>query len=655
MRWPLPSLLLLLALASTSVQAKPPVPAPASATKHAEELNAQAKQAFRAGQFDQAADLFMQVYDLAKLPTAVFNAARAREQAKKLPEARALLELYLKLDKTPAGIADGQAHLAAIDAAIAAQVQADADARKKADAAVAEAAKQAEAARLELERREQERVRAEKARADAERARVEGEKARQEALRRATTGLTILPPAGTTGEATEKIAREVQAAVLREAQEAAVGNVWPVTDYLRAEQARPLAGTVPHCDFRCQLEVARTMGAAYAVTTTLHQEGQELHVRLVLWQTGDATQLADLEVAGWTPAGLSARGQRAVGDLFGGIRRFVVTALPLPAGATPQDPTTVALTAEPPGALATVDELDLGPTPLTLRLAAGTHRLRVSMPGFHARAGILAVPNRPQRLAVTLPAQLPPEPAPVAPAPVVAVVPVAVAPVAVATAPTPPVETKPAAPEARTAAKPAEPAPEGKLAESGVKAATEKPAKSGEPGKSARGFVWGVVPHLEGGLAMLNNETKTMADFNWGAGGFVHMSSAADEELPVISWLVGARFQKYAGAFAPDSPPAARPSGVSIWTGVLLPRFSGLCGSLHYNHVSVQSNRPSFDYLTAQLRLMTGHGLLFYSIGAELMLKSLRPVSQYDDIQSGPVARITLEVGFNIGGTPLSK
>jgi hypothetical protein len=653
------SLLVLLVAMPVTAFAAPPSGKRAQDLKSAEELNGQAKQAFRDGQFDRAADLFMQVYDLALTPTAVFNAARAREQAHKLPEARALLELYLKIDKTPGGIADGQARLAAVDQAIAAQAQAEADARKKAEAAAVEAARQTEAARQELERQ-----RAEKLRADAERARLEAEKARLEAQRKATTGLVLLPPTGTTGEETERVAREVQAALLHEAQEAALGNVWSVTDYLRAELARAAASSAAtsQCDFRCRLDVARNLGAAYAVTTTLRQDGKELRARLVLWQTADAAELAAVEATGWTLGGLSLRAQRVAGDLFNGARRFALTALPLPAGVTAQDASTLALTSDPPGALATVDELDLGPAPLTMRLAPGTHRLRLALPGFHARAGVLSAPNHPQKLSVTLPAQLPDEalPAVAAVLPAVAAVPVAApAPVAPAAA-LPPVVA--AAPHAKpvVAAKPVDAQPEAKpVADQGLVEDKTKGTgadKKVEPSKSASTFVWGVVPHLEGGLAIYEDaNSKSTADVNWGAGGFVHMSSADPDTIPVASWIVGARYQKYAGLLAPNDPPAAAPSGVSIWTGVLFPRFSGFAGSLHYNHVNVHSGQPSFDYFTAQLRLMSGKGLLFYSLGAEFMLKSLRPQAEYDDMRSGPLARITFEFGFNIGGTPLSK
>ncbi len=645
MKWPLASLVVVYALAATPVLAKPPAAPPP--TKQAEERNAEAKQAFRDGQFDQAADLFMQVYDLAKTPNAVFNAARAREQAKKLPEARALLELYLKIEKTPAGQADGKTHLAAIDAAIATQALADAEARKKAEAAAAEAARQAEAARLELERQK-----ADKLRADAEQARLlAADKARAEAQRKITDGVAILPPAGTTGEETERVAREVQSALQREAQDAGVGSVVPVADYLRAEQNRSVVGMGAQCDFRCRLEVARSLGAAYAVTTTLRQDGKEVRARLVLWQTSDAAELAAVEAAGLTLAGVSARGQRVAGDLFNGIRRFTGTALPLPAGVTALELPTVALSTEPPGAMASVDDFDVGATPLMLRLTAGPHRLRLAQTGYHTRAGTLVAINKPQKLAVMLPQQLPPETAPVAP--LVAVVP-PVVPVPAATvqpvAPPPPpvVSAKPAAPA--NAVEPAKPDAQSEAA------AVDKTVKNTVASKGGSGFVWGVVPHLEGGLAILDDASaKTTADVNWGAGGFVHMSSAADDEVPLVSWVVGARYQKYAGMLAPNDPPAAKPSGVSIWTGVLLPRFSGLCGSLHYNHVNVHSGQPSFDYITGQLRVMSGKGVFFYSVGAEFMLKSLRPAAEYDDVQSGPLARITLEIGLNIGGTPLSK
>lgn len=649
MNWPHASLVVLTLLAAVPAQAKPPVASLPNATKHAEELNAQAKQAFHDGQFDQAADLFMQVYDAAKTPNAVFNAARAREQARKLPEARALLELYLKIEKTPAGLADGQSHLLAIDAAIAAQAQAEADSRKKAEAAAAETARQAEAARLELERQK------------AERAKADAERARQEALHKSSDGVAILPPTGTTGEETERVAREVQAAVLREALDAAVGKVIPATDYLRAEQSRPTVGMGAQCDFRCRLEVARSLGAAYAVTTALRQEGKELRVRLVLWQTSDAAELMAVEATGLTLAGVSARGQRVAGDLFNGIRHFPLAALPLPAGVTAPDVATVALTSEPPGALANVDEMDIGATPLTLHLALGPHRLRLSHPGFHNRAGALTPVGYPQKLAVVLPQQLPTESPPVLVAPPPVVPPLAVAPPPVApppaVAPAPPITPVAAVspPVAPKSAEPSKPATAEKPVES-TESLKDEGAKPSDASKGGSGLVWGVVPHLEGGLAMVNDASQqTSADVNWGAGGFVHLSSAAEDEAPLVSWVVGARYQKFAGVLAPNDPPAAKPGGVAVWTGVLFPRLAGLCASLNYNHVNVHSGQPSFDYLTGQLRLMTGKGLFYYSVGADFMLKSLRPTAEYDDVQAGPLARITMEIGLNIGGTPLSK
>ncbi len=654
MKWPIVSLLVLLTLAAPIAHAKPPLP---TATQRAEALDSQAKQAFHDGQFDRAADLFMQVYDVAKSPTAVFNAARAREQAKKLAEARALLELYLKIEKNPAGLADAQTHVASIDAAIAAQAQAEAEARKKAEAAAADAARQAENTRLELERQK-----AEKAKADAIAA---AEKARLEALRKTTDGVAILPPAGTSGEDTEKLAREVQAAVQKEAQDANVGEVVPLTDYLRAEQNRPVVGVGAQCDFRCRLEVARTLGAAYAVTTTLRQEGKDLRVRLVLWQTRDAAELAAVEVSALTLPGLSARGQRAAGDLFNGIRRFVPTALPLPAGVTLLEPVAVALTTEVPGALATVDDLDVGPTPLTLRVTAGTHRLRLTQPGFHARAGALVVTARPWKLAVTLPQQLAAEQPPVVAAPVVpvplvapALAPAAVAPPAVVA---PAASVAAAAPpavkaaEPKTAEEPQKPVAQVKAEDAEDTPENDKPVKP-EGGKGSSGLVFGVVPQVDGSLAMMTNANqRSVLDASWGAGGFLHMSSAAEDEVPLISWVVGARYQRFLGMMAPSGTPAATPSGVSVWTGVLLPRFSGLCGSIHYNHVNVHSGRPAFDYITGQVRIMSGHGVWYYAVGADFMLKSLRPTAEYDDVQSGPLARITLEIGLNIGGTPLSK
>lgn len=650
----LASVLLLLAGTPQVALGKPPTgPSPAV---QADKLNDAAKQAFRDGQFDLAADLFMQVYDLSKTPAAVFNAARAREQAQKLEEARALFELYLKIEKTPAGLADAQAHITAIVQARAAQAEADRLARQKAEEAAkaAEAAAQkAQADARELERRELERLRVEKARLEAEKLRADQEKARLEALRSSTDGVTILPPGGTTGEETEKVAREVQQALAHEVELAGVGKLHPLAEYAQAEQNRGMAGL---CDFRCRLDVARNLGSAYAVTTTLRSEARTLHVRLVLWRTSDASEMAATEVEAVTLTGLTQRGQRVAGDLFNGIRKF----LPLPLAGTPTDQ--LLLTTEPPTCAVTLDEQDLGQTPLHLRLTPGLHRLRVQKAGFHPRAGTVTLTGMSAKLNVILPSQLPaeiaPEPAPTAP-PAAAPVPIPV-PAKPPSASGAPKMAPPSVPAvAPAAAPPSAPPAEEKSAEKDRAAAMATVVdadRAGGGSKDKKGFVWGLVFFGEGGAAVMKDSTDSLtADLNWGAGTFVHMSREEEGAPPVASWILGGRYVRFAGLITPADVPAATPIGASIFTGVVFPRFTGLAGTLHYNYVTVKSGQPAFSYLTAQARIMGAKEVFYYALGVEFMLHSFRPQAEYDNVGAGPSVRLSLELGLNLGGTPLSK
>lgn len=160
MRGPLPALLIVL-LASAwlpaEAQSAPKAPTAKQIKAQAQQVNEQAKEAFRAGQWDRAAELFLQVYDLAKLPTAVYNAARAREQGGKLMEAKALFELFLSIEKSPAGQQDGRKRIAELEEKLnrEAQEKARAEAEAKAKAEAEEKLRQAEARAREAEQREQ--------------------------------------------------------------------------------------------------------------------------------------------------------------------------------------------------------------------------------------------------------------------------------------------------------------------------------------------------------------------------------------------------------------------------------------------------------------------------------------------------------------------
>lgn len=93
--------------------------------KHAQGVVAEAKTHMAAGEFEQAAKLYMQAYGEVQRPAIVFNAARAYEQATLWAEAKPLFELYLQLDRgtdpdSVAGHLDAQKHLDAVNAKIAA-------------------------------------------------------------------------------------------------------------------------------------------------------------------------------------------------------------------------------------------------------------------------------------------------------------------------------------------------------------------------------------------------------------------------------------------------------------------------------------------------------------------------------------------------------
>jgi hypothetical protein len=93
--------------------------------KHAQGLVAEAKTHMQAGEYEQAAKIYMQAYGLAQRPAIVFNAARAYEQAGLWQEAKPLFELYLQIDSgsdldSVTGRADAQKRLDAVNARIAA-------------------------------------------------------------------------------------------------------------------------------------------------------------------------------------------------------------------------------------------------------------------------------------------------------------------------------------------------------------------------------------------------------------------------------------------------------------------------------------------------------------------------------------------------------
>ncbi len=115
------SLLFILMVALTAV---PAFAGPPDAEKQAEALVAQAKDRYQAGDYEHAAQLFMEAYGEVQRPAPVFNAARAYEQAGLWAEAKPLFELYIQIDRgddadSVAGRADAQKHLLAVNAKMA--------------------------------------------------------------------------------------------------------------------------------------------------------------------------------------------------------------------------------------------------------------------------------------------------------------------------------------------------------------------------------------------------------------------------------------------------------------------------------------------------------------------------------------------------------
>lgn len=632
----------------------------------AEQLNTQAREAFKAGRFDEAVDLFMQVYDLTRTTTAVFNAARAREAAHKPIEAKALYELYLNIEKSPDGLADARKRLADIET----QTHQDA-AQQAAQAAAAAAAAKADAdaaqKRLEADKAEAERQRLEKERQEAARAKA------------VLAGVTFLPPTGETNEECVRTTQEVMGAAQGEARTAQFGDIHPVGDYTQAEQARTLPGG---CDFRCQMGVARGMGSAYALTTALSSAGGQWRLRLVLWRVTDTVDAGHVEVMAYTLAGLAQRGRRAAGEVFNGVRKLNVVTVPTPTAPAAGSPANLLVDSDPAGATVIVDDAEKGLAPLMVVLSPGAHVVRVQKAGFHARGGVAQVVSGTSRVTLALAPVLAPEAAPaavvapVAPAPVPTPVAAAAQPAQTAApSPTPPPPppapqpTQPTQPARRTGLTAAQVAADHKAAAASAAAtpaptsappaptptATPTPPPPPPAAPSGSGLLWGGVLHLEGALATAEDPNrKVKPDASIGGGAFMHFGYGEKESAAWISGLVGARYFSYQGLSAGSKASAATPHGMSYWMGVAFPRAAGLTASFHYN-TSAQDNRTdNFNFMTWSVRLISAKRTFYFAMGVEGLLASQRKSNIYDEFGLGPQLRIGLEMGVNIGA-PLSQ
>lgn len=635
-------------------------PAKITNQQRATALNEQARQAFKDGRFEEAADLFLQVYDLVRTPTAVFNAARAREAAKKWPEAKALFELYARIEKSREGQDDALRHIAEIDATVKAEAgrrqREEADVRAKAEAeanqardAAELAAKKAEQERQELDRlkaQEADRLKtqaAEKVRElerlkalEAQGARAGAQPGRSAEL----AGMTCLPPTGATSEDSVRALQAVLQAVQAEARAAQVVPAHPVADYIQAEMGRNLPGP---CDFHCQLGIARSLGSAFALTTDLRYESGKMRLRHVLWRTADATDAAQIEVVAWTLPGLQLRATAAAGDLWNTVRRFTVR--PFPAQAPGEAATALQIESVPPGAQVLVDEREVGTTPMRMAIQPGNHLIRVQKAKFHGRSGSLALSRGAQWVQVQLPAQ--PEPEPPPPGSQANDLSGTLRSGATPPGRNPADPLAPPAPAAPTGASPpaATPADKSPAGASPAPGATEK-----------SGLRWGVVVSAEGGAALIEDAAAKVApDVSWGLGTFGHVGWTTASDGPALASLVaGVRWHKFEGISASSQVPAATPHGVSGWLGVLVPAVN-LLVSAHHNWMVVDNQFSDFTYNTLQARVIQGKGWLFLGFGVEVLLNSERPRAELDEFGIGPNLRLTVELGVNLGGTPMSN
>lgn len=91
-------------------------PSIAQAQSPAEAVAIQAKEQFKAGNFEAAAKLFMQAYAKSHTPALLYNAARAYEEAGKKGDALSLFRLYITLSADVDGILDARQRIAKLEA-----------------------------------------------------------------------------------------------------------------------------------------------------------------------------------------------------------------------------------------------------------------------------------------------------------------------------------------------------------------------------------------------------------------------------------------------------------------------------------------------------------------------------------------------------------
>lgn len=664
------------------------VAAPVSrkAIADAEALSKQAVERFKAKDFDAAAELFMRAYELARKPASVFNAARAKEDAGKLAEAKALYELYGRISDSPDGVVDARKRIEAIDAELAARKAAEEERAQKARLEAAAAEERAAAARRAAD---EQAARAREAEERLRKSEADAKERANAASAAATYAVAVLPPRANEVDAAGQAA--LQRLVTSSVAEAAAAGLGPVRTPAELQAAIAAGGNANGCDHPCELATATRLGVGWAVTWTAWSDRAGGHVRGALWRLGrdgGGVEAGSIETAGSSVAAAVERvAAWQVGSLYDPARRLTWS----PAGSPTADQGGAALLrveSVPSGATLLVDEQPSGQTPRSLRLQAGAHRLRVSVPGHADRAGTITVAaGSAGRTTITLVA-LPRAPVAEATGPAGRANPTPSlgpqgqpGPQRREEAPTTPPRLHPpatnsvtpqAAPQNGPQAGPATPGPSQTAP---VPRSEERPAPAQPtaPGAVDPGRVFGAQARRDhgGGRPLLApatpvDDTPGEADvtggfYVYGQGGavtydslalgfdtslglFGHIGFGPANGVPWAALLLGVERRREGGE------PKGRESwtATGVWAGMAFPRASGVVVSLHHQSFDAMAAPVGkASATTVAVRKLFGGQRAYLAFGAETLMSSSRGDAD-DAFGPGPRFRMMVEVG--IGG-----
>ncbi len=669
------------ALAPLSVEARPS----RKQLREAERYANLAKDHFRDKKYGLAAEMFMRVYRMSKKVTAVFNAARCKEMAGRLGEARSLFELYLSISDDEAGKSDARDRLVDIARRSEAKRQAD----KRRQARQAEQAKQATQAKMQAEMATK---RAEAARKDAERRVAELDKKHKEAqaiakraksppkpVREPTVtkleGVVVMPPTGIHGGDVAIAATAALEIVAAQAAAARIGRVRSVAQFNQVESTRGASGV---CDLPCRLALARKLGARWAVGTSFRSKSGRLVLQSVLWRTLDMGQDGVIRVVGTTATALQAGYKDAAGDLFNLIRILPTTPLRLPPSLTPlpagQVAATVDVITQPDGAELWLDSRAIGRAPRRLQMAGGWHRLQFRLAGHRVRGGLFHVRgNEAVTVTVRLPAlrrsKTPPEAARQS------VDRRSKLPVSGSSQQLPGAETtqpshrRPASsppPAGRRDVERADRRANARSPDQGRERAVSdrtRPSSGAKPvsapvSKAGVGWLGGLVVHTAGSIGAFDarlGAEKGGPDLSLGAGVLAHYGYANESAplVPLVSFMTGAKFVSWQGLHGEGSENLEL-TGPEIFAGVVFPRLWGAMVSVHRHWMGNESNSSQHAFNMWSLGFITCKDWVFSRLAIENRIDSSRPTA-LDPFGAGPSMRVVLELGISIGDVRLSK